>query len=105
MGPYVHRVPARQALRTNKARAKGIEKDLEYGKERLASNVVEQHELEPRRQISVDAILTEILVVLHVVALEHHCVRDRNGQVDKYCPQPIGTDGAKSKIVGNLVDG
>jgi hypothetical protein len=62
-------VPPCRGLCADEAGPEGVEEDLEGGEEELAEDVVEQEELEPGRQVGVDAVFAEVFVVLDVVPL------------------------------------
>lgn len=66
---HVGQVPDAGALSAYKARAEGVEEDLERREKGLAEHVAKTQHLEARGQVRVDAVLAEVLVVLDVIGL------------------------------------
>lgn len=88
----------------------GARREVQRGvrEEHLAKDVVQHEQLQTRRQISVDAVFSELLVVLQVVFLrdigvgasavakrthlEGRAVRNADGQVGKDSKGLVGVD-------------
>ena len=56
--------PAAELLRPYEPRSEGVKEYLEGAEERLAEDVLQTEHLETSRQVGVDAVLAEVLVVL-----------------------------------------
>lgn len=80
-------VPACEALGADEARAEGVKEDLERGEEDLSEDGIEAEELEAGRQIRVDAVLAEKLVMLDVIPLgESASARTQKSEREDYDP-------------------
>ena len=85
--------------------SQSIEQNLAGAEEGLAGDRVKEPCLEGGRQIGIEAIHTERLVVGEMVRAKRGAVGDANGQVGEDGDDAVGERRAEGQIVRNLVDG
>ena len=119
----VHPVPGSWTLGTYESWSKSVEKQLKRAisvlslflikglgkyhdvrKERLAGHIVEYNRFQSTGKIRIDAIFAQKLVVLDMIALEGHGIRNANGQVGDDGEAFVRSDGSKSEVMRDLVD-
>lgn len=77
---------------------------LDSRKERLARYVVQHHRLEFTRQIRINPILSQKLVMLDMIPLESHGIGHPDSQIGRHRQQLVGQDPLESEVMGDLVD-
>ena len=97
-------MPASQLLDTHKARPNSVEKELECGEKRFPQYVVQEHHFNFGRNICVDPVLAQMLVMFNMVWLESHSKRHSRREVCEDCQDPIRCDTFECKVVGNLMN-
>ena len=84
---------------------KSIEKDLERSKEHFAKHVRQHHQLKPCRQVGVQVLITQELMVELVVRLERCQVGDPDRHVGEDGKQLVVYRFLEQQVVAEFVDG
>lgn len=104
---HVGQLQLRDGLGVDAEWADGIEEWLQNDPEELADARAEEPTLKVSGDVHIDAVATQVAVVVQVVALEGGRVGQANGQVGKHGEPAVelGPVVAKGRVVGDLVDG
>lgn len=94
----------RERHRVDAHGAQGVEEDLEGAEEGLAQDGVQDHGLERRRQVRVQPVHAQRLVVRQVVGPEAGAVGHADRQVRDDGEQPVRRRRPERQVVADLVD-
>lgn len=101
----VVKVPSGKGLGTDKTGTDSVEQELESGEKGFASDIVEHQSFKSAWKIGINTVFAQKLVMLDVVALECHGVRDTDRDVGNDGKTLVGPDRFQCEVVGDFVNG
>eukprot|EP00754_Rhynchopus_humris_P014920 Rhum_TRINITY_DN14420_c26_g1::Rhum_TRINITY_DN14420_c26_g1_i1::g.89568::m.89568 len=101
----VEQRPRGDLRRVHEHGTKGVEENLEDAEEELREGVLEDKRLHPRGNVSVEAVVALVAVVLHVVPVEGRGVGDADGDVGDARKELVAPRALHGQHVHDLVDG